>query len=181
MRLTEDAIADLVRLRKKDPQIVREIFKKMLLLERSPGAGEPLLGALIGFRKLIVGNRDYRIIWRETIDDNHNPVLEIAEFWAAGARSDGEVYDEMARRIEQLKESGSPQAHSLATILESMGQSFHQITALPEPDIPTPLPSWLATALQKELGYSLSKISKLSEEDAQGLLMAHWSRHQDNP
>ena len=39
VRLTEDAIADLHRLHRKDPQIVRWAFKKMLLLERSVEAG----------------------------------------------------------------------------------------------------------------------------------------------
>ena len=58
VRLTEDAVADLHRLGKKDPQIVRTVLKKMLLLERSTNAGEPLLGASIGFRKLVVGDRD---------------------------------------------------------------------------------------------------------------------------
>ncbi|MCW2132330.1 type II toxin-antitoxin system RelE family toxin [Arthrobacter sp. VKM Ac-2550] len=64
VRLTDDAIADLRRLQKKDPQIVRWAFKKMLLLERPAHAGEPLLGSLIGFRKLAVGDRDWRIVWR---------------------------------------------------------------------------------------------------------------------
>ena len=68
VRLSEDAIADLHRLGKKDPHIVRTVFKKMLLLERSTNAGEPLLGALLGFRKLIVGDRDWRIVWRVTAD-----------------------------------------------------------------------------------------------------------------
>lgn len=62
VRLTEDAVSDLHRLHKKDPQIVRSVFKKMLLLEKSPEAGEPLLGALVGFRKLVVGDRDWRIV-----------------------------------------------------------------------------------------------------------------------
>lgn len=60
----------------------------MLLLERSTEAGEPLLGTLLGCRKLVVGDRDYRIVWRETVDDAHQPVLDIAEVWAAGVRAD---------------------------------------------------------------------------------------------
>ncbi len=43
VRLTEDAVADLQRLEKKSPQIVRDVFAKMLLLEPSNQAGEPLL------------------------------------------------------------------------------------------------------------------------------------------
>ena len=82
VRLTDDAVEDLLRLKRKDPQIVRAVLKKMLLLARSPKAGEPLLGSLVGFRKLVVGNRDYRIIWRETRDVDQTPVLVIAEVWA---------------------------------------------------------------------------------------------------
>jgi mRNA interferase RelE/StbE len=37
-------MADLYRLQKKDPRILRDVFAQMLLLERSPNAGEPLLG-----------------------------------------------------------------------------------------------------------------------------------------
>lgn len=61
VRLTEPAVDDLRELYRKDPQIVRWCFKKMLLLESSPEAGEPLVGGLIGFRKLVVGDRDWRI------------------------------------------------------------------------------------------------------------------------
>ena len=83
VRLTEDAIADLHRLHRKDPQIVRWAFKKMLLLERSVDAGEPLLGDLIGFRKLVVGDRDWRIVWRTTTDTVGATVIDVAEVWAA--------------------------------------------------------------------------------------------------
>ena len=92
VRITDDAIGDLKRLMKRDPQIVRLLLRRMLLLERSPYAGKPLVGALIGFRKLVAGNRHYRIVWRVATDDGQTAILEIAEVWAAGIRSDGEVY-----------------------------------------------------------------------------------------
>ncbi|WP_143758378.1 type II toxin-antitoxin system RelE family toxin [Corynebacterium efficiens] len=75
VRLTDDAVADLRRLKRKDPQIVREVFKKMLLLERATDAGEPLLGALVGFRKLVVGDCDYRIAWGK------RPMMPISRSW----------------------------------------------------------------------------------------------------
>ncbi len=75
VRLTRDAEKDLLRLVKKDPQIVRNVLKKMLLLQYSPEAGEPLLGKLIGFRKLTVGNRTYRSAWRHTVDDTMVPIV----------------------------------------------------------------------------------------------------------
>jgi mRNA interferase RelE/StbE len=83
VRLTEPAIDDLHALARKDPQIVRWCLKKMLLLERDPMAGEPLLGGLIGFRRLVVSDRHWRIVWRVVEDDASGTLVDIAEVWAA--------------------------------------------------------------------------------------------------
>ena len=70
VQFTDPAFEDLqVMARKKDPQVVRAALKECLMLERDPEAGEPLKGGLIGYRKLVVGDRDWRIIWRVTHDD----------------------------------------------------------------------------------------------------------------
>lgn len=53
--LTDPARADLDRL---DGAPLVWALKKLLMLERDPLAGEPLLGALVGYRKLVVGNPD---------------------------------------------------------------------------------------------------------------------------
>ncbi len=50
VRLIDPAVEDLARLVRLDPQVLRQVLKKLLLLERNPEAGEPLLGALVGFR-----------------------------------------------------------------------------------------------------------------------------------
>lgn len=176
VRLTEDAIADLYRLQKKDPQILRDVFAKMLVLERSPDAGEPLLGALVGFRKIVVGNRDWRIVWRQTSDDAHDPVLEIAEVWAAGARADNEIYDEMKIRLDRLKESNQPQAKPLIDVIEQLGRLYSNIEARPEPEVPLALPEWLARGLAENLHMSREQISNLTESQAQQLMMEHWAK-----
>lgn len=179
VRLTDDAVADLRRLKKKDPQIVREVFKKMLLLERATDAGEPLLGALVGFRKLVVGDRDYRIVWRETTDDHHQPVLEIAEVWAVGARADSEIYDEMTQRVNQLKEAAHPQAHALAAVIEEMGRLYEGIPVHHEPSPASTLPAWLVQALEANLQLPPEAISRLSQDEAQRLLAEYWGKPQD--
>jgi mRNA interferase RelE/StbE len=74
-------------------------MKKFALLERNPEAGAPLGGVLAGFRKLTVGNRDWRIIWRVTNDPSGVVVIDVAEVWAIGARAEGEVYEEMRARL----------------------------------------------------------------------------------
>lgn len=174
VRLTEDAVSDLHRLHKKDPQIVRSVFKKMLLLEKSPEAGEPLLGALVGFRKLVVGDRDWRIVWRITQDASGRPILDISEIWAVGARSDGEVYDELTARVARMGDD--PKIQSLKDVIIQMGRLYESVEATPEPARGSNLPEWLETALVEQLHLSAQEISGLSEQQAQQKLMQHWSR-----
>ena len=176
VRLTEVAIADLHRLHRKNPQIVRWAFKKMLLLERSVLAGEPLLGELIGFRKLVVGDRDWRIVWRATTDTVGTTVIDVAEVWAAGARSDQEVYREMTARVAAL--GTSPPAVALTTVLDSMGRLFTDVEATFEPVPAEPLPVWLTDRLPQELGLSAAEVAAMTPEEAMRRLEAHWPRPQ---
>lgn len=176
IRLTEDAIADLHRLQKKDPQILRDVFAKMILLERSPSAGEPLLGDLVPFRKLVVGNRHWRIIWRQTTDESHQPILEIAEVWAVGARSDDEIYLEMKTRSAKLKENPSPVAKPLIEVIEALGKRFSSVPAHPEPEPPERLPAWLAEGLRSELHLNETEIGALTQDQAHQMMIDHWSR-----
>jgi mRNA interferase RelE/StbE len=179
VRVTDAALLDLERLHRKDPQILRDVFAKMILLERGAEAGEPLVGELVGFRRLVVGNRTWRIIWRETTDDEHRPVLDIAEVWAAGAREDSEVYHEMKERVIQLKRGNHPQVHALETIIEHMGRLYRGIQATPEPAPRPTLPDWLAAGLRNELHLPDDRIAELTEQEAQQLMIRHWSRPQD--
>jgi len=70
---------------------VRWALETTLLLERDADAGGPLLVQLVGWRKLTVGARDWRIVWRVTTDGAGVPTITIAEVWAVGARSDAQV------------------------------------------------------------------------------------------
>lgn len=179
VRLTRDAEKDLLRLVKKDPQIVRNVLKKMLLLQYSPEAGEPLLGKLIGFRKLTVGNRTYRIAWRHTVDDTMVPIVEIAEVWAVGARSNSEIYKDLIQRVDAIEKDENPETRALKKIVTDLGSAILDPNVLAEPEAKIELPQWLIEALQVNLQLSLSEISELSQEAAQKLLAAHWSRPGD--
>ena len=88
IQFIEPAIDDLVRLSKKNKELLRQVLKKILLIERNPLAGHPLLGEFIGWRKLTVGDRHWRIIWRTHTDEAGTVIIEIAEIWAIGARAD---------------------------------------------------------------------------------------------
>jgi mRNA interferase RelE/StbE len=187
VRLTDAAVADLERMvRKGDPQVVRWALKKCLLLERNPEAGEELRGALIGYRKLTVGDRAWRIVWRVTHDDAGHPVVDVAEVWALGARSDSEVYAEMRDRVATLT---SPSTLPLKEAIERLGKVAAGLTptsAEPGEDgeadqgaepAQLAVPEWLVQALVKVVGMPRADVDRLSQPEAQRL----WSDFTSTP
>lgn len=158
VRFTEAAVEDLRTLQRRDPQIVRQVLKKCLLLERDPQAGDPLLGDLIGYRKLVVGNRDWRLVWRVTEDDSGGVSVDIAEVWAAGARSDDEIYREMSERVAAMP--AAPLTIALAEVVglfaPGEGIGAH---AEPEHD---PVPGWLRDRLVHTAGMTPAEVAELS-------------------
>jgi mRNA interferase RelE/StbE len=165
VRLTDPALGDLHALLKKDPQIVRWALKKMLLLERDPQAGEPLLGQLVGWRKLTVGDRDWRIVWRVSTDVTGAVMITISEIWAVGARSDAEVYTEMTGRVAKL--GLSPQTHALTSVIDMLGRHAqrHDITAAAEPEH-DPVPAWLEQRLVRTAGMSTDEVRTMTGAEA---------------
>jgi mRNA interferase RelE/StbE len=177
IRLTEDAIADLHRLSNKDPHIVRTVFKKMLLLERSPDAGEPLLGALVGFRKLVVGDRHWRIVWRVTADSDGTPILDVSEIWAVGSRSDSEIHEELKVRVARIGDD--PKLQPLKDVIAQMGRLYDAVEATAEPSRKPSVPEWLEAALRDQLNLAPEEISNITEQQGQELLMKYWSSHRE--
>jgi mRNA interferase RelE/StbE len=183
VRFTDAAVADLVEMgRKGDPQVVRWALKKCLMLERDPEAGEELRGALIGYRKLTVGDRDWRVVWRVTHDAEGTPVVDVAEVWAMGARSDSEVYDEMSSRVAAL--SANPATVPLAEVIERLGKVAAGLAgknaepgkgAAPAaaPGAGEQLPDWLAQALLKVVGMAPADVAQLSEAEANQRWLEH--------
>ena len=176
VRLTDPAVDDLERLARHDPQILRQALKKMLLLERDPRAGEPLLGGLVGFRKVTVGDRHWRIIWRVTTGDSDTEVVEIAEVWAAGARSDGGVYAEMGDRVEALP--ASPETTQLADVIDTLGRAAQKARAARQP-VDEPVPDWLVDRLVHTAGMSREEVDRLSAEEAMNAWEAFITRPRD--
>lgn len=162
---------------RKDPQIARWALTKMIQLESDPEAGQPLLGALIGWRKLSVGNRDWRIVWRVTNDDAGEVIVDVAEVWAAGARSDGEVYTEMTQRVRTLPDS--PRTTALAQLVNRLGKITGGLTATPEPGAATKqaaLPQWLRARLIDQVGLPAATVDTLTLEPAVDAWTT-WSSH----
>jgi mRNA interferase RelE/StbE len=164
---------------RKDPQIARWALKKMLQLESDPEAGQPLLGELVGWRKISVGNRDWRIVWRVTNDEAGGVIIDVAEVWAAGARSDGEVYNEMTERVQTLPDS--PHTTALAELIEKLGKVANGLAATPEPaqdDDRQPIPSWLRTRLIDQANLPAATVDALTLEEAVDRWTAWSSRPQ---
>ena len=172
VRFTDAAFEDLETMaRKGDPQVVRAALKKCLMLERDPEAGEPLRGGLVGFRKLVVGDRDWRIVWRVAHDEAGGLVVDVAEVWAFGARSDSEVYDEMADRVRALGKN--PRAVPLAEAIEALGKLAYGLEAKAEPQ---EVPPWLIHVLVSVVGMPEAEARQLSESEAASVWEAYKSR-----
>ncbi len=172
VRLTAPAFEDLERLLAKNPQIVRWALKKMLLLERDPEAGDPLLGQLVGWRKLVVGDRDWRVVWRVTTDTEGTVTITIAEVWAVGARSDAAVYEEMGARVAAADQT--PSSMALADVIELIGRhtARDDLHAAIEPR-PDPVPNWLRERLQHTAGLHSNEIDNMTGEQA----MQRWEHY----
>lgn len=169
VRFTDDALEDLRGLHRKDPQIVRAILKKCLLLERDPEAGEPLLGNLIGFRKLVVGDRDWRIVWRVASDTAGDVTLDIAELWAAGARADAEVYQEITDRLTSVDDDVL--RHTLGDVVGLLAGTS-DISPASEP-IHDPVPKWLRERLIHTAQVDADAVDAMAGEEA----MRRWEQY----
>lgn len=163
VRLTDPAVDDLVHLAKHVPLALRWALKKMLLLEQSPYAGDPLFDNLIGWRKLTVSDRDWRIVWRPTTDQSTKPVIEIAEVWAVGARSDKEVYHEMSERVASMPKT--PHTLDLAEVIERFGKLAAGITPAAPPK-GEEVPEWLVNQLVYTAGLSRVDVESMTLKQA---------------
>ena len=166
VRFTDAAIEDLKRLHKKDPQIVRSVLKKCLLIEKNPYAGRGLLGDLIGYRRLVVGNRDWRIVWQ--VIEAEELSVDIAEIWAAGARADDDVYREMKERVAAMP--GNALTVSLREVVELLAPGA-EIWSTHE-SVDDPIPDWLRTRLLHTAGLHHDRLEGISGEEAMNL----WER-----
>lgn len=170
--LTDPAVEDLRRL---DGAVLVWALKKMLLLESNPRAGEPLLGRLIGYRKLVVRHRDWRIVWRTTTNDRGGVVIEIAEVWAVGARADSEVYAEMARRVAMMV--AQPAKRPLAHVVEALGKAAKGVTPRPPYELPPTPEPWLVDLLVRTVGLERATVEAMTVEEA----MDAWADYRNKP
>lgn len=168
VRLTSDALADLDRLlRRGDPQVVRWAFIKTIHLEQNPEAGDALLGGLMGWRKITVGDRDWRLVGRVTHDEAGTVIVNVAEIWAFGTRSDAAVYEEMQDRIATAPQT--PRTKALADVLATLGKLTEDLKAAPGPATPGPLPKWLRESLLCVVRLPAAQVDGLTRHEADQL------------
>ena len=170
VRLIEAAVHDLTMLVRSDSQIVRQVLKRLLYIEREPTVGDPLLGDLIGYRKLTVGDRHWRIIWRVVAEPNGDLVVEIAEVWGVGARAESAIYAEMKRRVATLPKN--PQTIALGDVIESLGRAAMGLR-VEEQQRREPPPEWLLSRLIYTAGFARREVETLDAEAAMEL----WERY----
>ncbi|ABK02751.1 addiction module toxin, RelE/StbE family [Arthrobacter sp. FB24] len=96
VHLTDDAKEDL---RDLDGSAKKIVLKAILKLEDQPELrGQPLgskkTGNLTGLRKLVVGDRDWRIVYR--VEDDGS----VCVVWVIGKRADDEVYEIAMARLK---------------------------------------------------------------------------------
>jgi mRNA interferase RelE/StbE len=112
--LIDEAVEDLVRYAASGNLPL--FLKKLIRLEEiGKDAGPPLGRGLTGWRKIVVGDRDWRIIF------TMNPDETVATVWVIGDRNDGECYEDAQRRVRAVADA-HPQATSLAAAMFELSE-----------------------------------------------------------
>lgn len=153
--LIKPAAEDLQRLSKKNLSLTRVLVKKLIFISAAPSdVGVPLSGPLASMRKLKVGDRIWRIVWKVIRRKE-------VEVWGIGKRDRSEVYKEVERRIQIL--GAKPETVSLAELLASLrDRSIPAIAA-------NGISSEIIKALHTEMGLSISTILTLQPQEAESL------------
>jgi mRNA interferase RelE/StbE len=131
---TRAAIQDL---RRFGPTLAPRVVQRLLVLERDPDAGTPLIDDSTGFRRLSVEGR-WRVVYEPTA-----AAVTVWELWLDAARSDGEAY---AEALEAMHSAGTPELVQLARILRRLGR-LTGTGPVPRNRVRQPVPDWLADAL----------------------------------
>ncbi len=114
VELIDAAVEDLARYAESGNLPL--FLKKLIRLEEvGQAAGLPLGRGLTGWRKIVVGDRDWRILF--TVD----PAETVATVWVIGDRDDAACYDDAQRRLDALGK-GQPPAASLAAVMFQLGE-----------------------------------------------------------
>lgn len=111
VELIDEAVEDLLRYAESGNLPL--FLKKLIRLEEvGKDAGRPLGGGLTGWRKIVVGDRNWRIIF------DTDPEETVATVWVVGDRDDAECYKEAHRRVMDLGKERREVASLAAAMLQ---------------------------------------------------------------
>ncbi len=115
VELIDEAVEDLARYAETGnlPLFLRRLLR---LEEVGKDAGLPLGAGLTGWRKIVVGDRNWRIIF------TMNHAETVATVWVIGDRDDAACYQSAYRRVQALA-SSQPHAASLASVMFQLTQA----------------------------------------------------------
>lgn len=115
VELIPEAVDGLVRYAQSGTMPL--FLKKLIRLEEvGKDAGLPLGRGLVGWRKVVGVDRDWRIIFTT------NPEETVATIWVIGDRDDAACYDLALRRVAALGKD-QPHAVSLAAVMFQISQT----------------------------------------------------------
>jgi mRNA interferase RelE/StbE len=109
VELVDEAVADLGRY-SSSGNLKLFLAKLVRLEEVGKDAGQPLGAGLVNWRKIVVGDRNWRIVFKM------NPDETVATVWVVGDRDDMACYQEAAERVKALG-SAKPEAVSLSAVM----------------------------------------------------------------
>jgi mRNA interferase RelE/StbE len=91
-------------------------------------------------------------------------VIDVAEVWAMGARSESEVCQEAHHHVTTLPRS--PLTVTLTDVIKRWGTIGVEFEMALEPVPSEPLPPWLADRLTRQAGIPSTEVMSLTQEDA---------------
>jgi mRNA-degrading endonuclease RelE of RelBE toxin-antitoxin system len=154
LELISYAADDFRYITKKNSSLKKLILVKLLAIESEPALmGQPLTGSLADMRKIKVGDRIWRIVWKV--------LKKNSQVWGIGKRDHSEIYKEVERRINIL--GSNPETLPLANLLLQL-----QAKVLPDL-IRSDISEEILLALHVEMGLSAQTITTLSPNEAESL------------
>lgn len=114
VEIIDEAVADILRYSRNGNLLL--FLKRLVRLEEAEkDAGQPLGGGLTGWRKITVGNRNWRIIFTTNTQDT------VATVWVVGDRADAACYPEAQARVAAAGKT-QPHAASPAAVMIQLDQ-----------------------------------------------------------
>ncbi len=108
-------------------------------------------------------------------DDSTSVVVDIAEVWAIGARSDGEVYEEVRGRIDSLP--SNPQTVALEEVLKYFEKKNGEEESVEELAQEEKLPDWLVNDLIELAGMEEDEVQMMSLKEG----LEAWGEFRSRP